>query len=82
MRVGHRGIELAAQLLDAAGVVAVRVPAAHLHFHEGDAVFDQPAGEQAAVAEAASAVSIANGGGLLAQVEGLALLRVHQAGGR
>ena len=49
-------VDLAGQVLDAGEVVLVRVPAAEGDLDERHADLDQPAGHQAAVAEAAGAV--------------------------
>ena len=54
----HCRIELAAQRFDPRRIVAVRVPAAQLHFDERHAVFHQPASKQAGIAEAISAVGV------------------------
>jgi hypothetical protein len=62
----------------------VRIPpegvfcqSAERDFDEGDACFDEAAGHEAALAEAAAAVGIANGGGLGGKVEGFGGGGVH-----
>ena len=73
------GVEHAAELLDRLEVLLVRVPAERLvavdarerHLDERHPALDQPAGEQAALAERVAAVGVAERGGLVVEVERL-----------
>ena len=58
-----------------------RIVAAERHLDERHAALDQPAGQQAALAEEVAAVGVAHGGGLVVEVERLGRLAAHQAHG-
>jgi hypothetical protein len=73
---GERRVERLAERLDLVEVLGVRVPAVEAHFDEGHPALDQPAGEQAALAEAGAAVGVAEPGRLLVQAEAAAGLGV------
>ena len=91
-QVFHQGgpgrVEDVAQALDGVEVLLVRVPAdaVVVHTAQGDlderhAALDQPAGQQAALAEQVAAIGIAHAVRLLFQVERLGRGRAHQPHG-
>ena len=92
-KLGHQGgptgVEDAAQLLDGVEILRVRVPpqgvravdGGERHLDEWDPPLDQPAGQQATLAERVPAVSVLHGGGFLVQVERLGGRRPHHLHG-
>ena len=77
----HCRIALLRELLDALEVILMGVPAGQRDLDEGDAGFDKPPRQQAAVAEATGAVGFARRGRLLRQVERLGFFRLHERDG-
>src|SRR5262249_32167933 len=76
-----RRVEDAAQTLNLLEVVVVRVPAAQRHLDERHTALDEPARQQAALAEQAAAVALAQAVRLLGQVERPGRRVAAQAGG-
>ena len=74
--VANAGSSVSLSVLTCSKLFAVRVPAVERDLDERHAAFDQPAGEQAALAEAVPAVGVAELGGLLVQPEAAAGLGV------
>ena len=77
----HGLIELAQLALHGREDAVVHVPAAQIDLDEGHALFDQPAGHQAAVGEAAAAVHVAHLLRLAVDLEGPHLLAGEQRHG-
>ena len=78
---GQRRIERAHELLGAAEVVLVRVPAVEHDLDEAHAGLDEAARHEAAAAEVGVAVGARDGVGLVGEVERLEPRRVHHADG-
>src|SRR5262249_33947131 len=76
--LAHRRIDLTGKLRHASEVVLVRVPAAEADLDEGDAGFDEAAGQEAAVGEAARAVARARLLRLVGEIEGAGALVLHK----
>ena len=85
LQVGDQGgeprVDLVGQLADLLVVLLVGVPAVGADLDEGDAGLDQPAGQQAALAERGPAVGVAERLGLLIEVERLHVGREDHLGG-
>ena len=92
-KVGHQGgptgVEDTAELLDGVEILRVGVPpqavravdGGERHLDERHPALDQPAGQQATLAERVPAVSVVHGGGFLVQVERLGGRRPHHLHG-
>lgn len=62
-------------------IIVVGVPAAESDFGEAHAMFDESAGEEAALSEGAPAVAISECGGFFSEVEGGEVFALHDAHG-
>ena len=78
---GEGRVDLPGELADAVVVLLVGVPAVGADLDERDAGLDEPAGQQAALAERRAAVGVADRLGLLLQVEGAHVGREDHPGG-
>src|SRR5207249_11896358 len=88
---GPAGVERAAEALDVVETLGMAVPGerderlavdpAQGDLDKGNATLDQPAGQQATLAELVAAVGVTEGSRLLVEIKGLDGLRAHQPHG-
>src|SRR5262249_25913045 len=80
-QAGEACVGLPAQAAAALEVVLMRVPAAEPDFDKRDTRFDQPASQEATLAERIAAISVAGGGGFARKVERLQARAANQVCG-